>query len=265
TINKAAQAALSIDGVPNKTYGDANFPLSTTGGSGNGAVTYAVTAGTDVVSVTSAGEVTVLKAGTATIKATKAGDTNYNAKTGTVEITVQGAKPTVTWGTTAQSTDYTGSPVLASVLTAPTVTLVKGETFKGTIQYAYKETGLFTGYTDGLPTAAGEYTIKAKIAAEGNYTEAESTNTMTLTISRADNSINNSSTTNMYYGESFHIEYSIVNMDTTQPTFTCEYKERTADDSTYTTTLPTNAGEYTMRVSATATPNYNACSAEQNF
>ncbi|MEG0944804.1 MAG: hypothetical protein RSF86_14345, partial [Angelakisella sp.] len=98
TINQAEQAALSIDGVPNKvTYGDANFTLSTTGGSGTGAaVTYAVTTGTDVVSVTSAGEVTVLKAGTATIKATKAGDTNYTAKTGTVEITVQGAKPTVT-------------------------------------------------------------------------------------------------------------------------------------------------------------------------
>ncbi|MEG1945482.1 MAG: Ig-like domain repeat protein [Lachnospiraceae bacterium] len=190
-IDKAEQKALSISEVPNKvTYGDSTFTLSTTGGNGDGAVTYAVTAGADVVSVTSAGEVTVLKAGTATITATKAGDTNYNAKTGTVEITVQGATPTVTWGTTEQSTTHTGSAVLANVLTAPTVTLVKGESYTGTIQYAYKYVGgltkgLFADYTDGLPTNAGEYTIKAHIAAEGNYTAADSINTMALTINKS--------------------------------------------------------------------------------
>ncbi|MEG0944810.1 MAG: YDG domain-containing protein, partial [Angelakisella sp.] len=87
----------------------------------------------------------------------------------------------------------------------------------------------------------------------------------TVDISRADNSIDNRSTTSKCYGESFHIEYSIVHTDTTQPTFTCEYKEKSAADSTYTTTLPTNVGNYTMRVSATETQNYNACSATQNF
>ncbi|MEG0825789.1 MAG: hypothetical protein RSG86_08665, partial [Oscillospiraceae bacterium] len=50
TINKIDQAVLNISEVPNKTYGDSTFTLSTTGGSGDGAVTYAVTAG-DAVSV----------------------------------------------------------------------------------------------------------------------------------------------------------------------------------------------------------------------
>ncbi|MEG0825737.1 MAG: YDG domain-containing protein, partial [Oscillospiraceae bacterium] len=105
----------------------------------------------------------------------------------------------------------------------------------------------------------------AHIAAAGNYTAADSTNTMALTINRADNSINNSSTTSKFYGENFLIEYNIANADTTQPIFTCEYKERSAADNTYTTTLPTNAGNYTMRVSATETQNYNACSAALDF
>ena len=36
--------------------------------------------------------------------------------------------------------------------------------------------------TNGLPINAGTYTIKASIAAKGNYAAADSTNTLTLTI-----------------------------------------------------------------------------------
>ncbi|MEG0944854.1 MAG: YDG domain-containing protein, partial [Angelakisella sp.] len=186
TINKAEQAALNIGGVPNKvTYGDSNFPLSTTGGSGNGAVTYAVTAGTDVVSVTSAGEVTVLKAGAATITATKVGDTNYNVKTATAQITVAPATPTLTWGSATQSVTYTGS---AAVITAPTATGVTGGTTpNGTISYTYEKKSSFSLFTtpeSGLPVNAGTYTVTAHIVAAGNYTAADST-TMELTINKS--------------------------------------------------------------------------------
>ncbi|MEG0944826.1 MAG: Ig-like domain repeat protein, partial [Angelakisella sp.] len=187
-IDKADQAALNIGGVPNKViYGDGNFTLSTTGGSGTGDVTYAVTAGSDVVSVVeSTGVVTVLKAGTATITAAKAGDGNYNAKTGTVEITVQGAKPTVTWGGNAtQTVTYTGSE---AVITAPTATGVTGGTTpNGTISYTYEKKSSFSLFTtpeSGLPVNAGTYTVTAHIAAEGNYTAADSA-TMELTINKS--------------------------------------------------------------------------------
>lgn len=76
----AAQSALSINDPGAKTYGDADFTLSTTGGSGSGAVTYATTGGSDVIRITG-NTVTILKAGTATITATKAGDDDYIAQT----------------------------------------------------------------------------------------------------------------------------------------------------------------------------------------
>lgn len=44
-----------------------------------------------------------------------------------------------------------------------------------------------------------------------------------------------------------------------------EYKVKTADDNTYTTTAPTNAGEYTVRVSVPETIEYTSTSATKDF
>ncbi|MEG2433363.1 MAG: Ig-like domain-containing protein, partial [Acinetobacter sp.] len=96
---------------------------------------------------------------------------NYTAsKNATAySLDIDKAVPTVTWGTTAQSTTYTGSPVLESNLTKPTVTLLSSDTFNGEIKYSYKKVGESAGesvaeYTDGLPTNAGTYEIKASVA-----------------------------------------------------------------------------------------------------
>nr|AGS53204.1 cell surface protein [uncultured bacterium contig00093] len=73
------QADLAITPVTGKVYGDDPFELSYTGGNGTGAVSYAITAGTDVASV-SGSTVTINKAGTFTVSLHKAGDTHYNEK-----------------------------------------------------------------------------------------------------------------------------------------------------------------------------------------
>ena len=52
----------------------------------------------------------------------------------------------------------------------------------GTIKYSYTKDG--TTYKT-LPTNAGTYTIKASVEATGNYAEANSTNELTLTISKS--------------------------------------------------------------------------------
>ena len=111
---------------------------------------------------------------TASIKLDKA--------TAAVEFTIEKATPTVAWADTSASVDYTGS---AAVITAPTVTLVNGETFDGDISYSY--TGTSSG--NGLPTNAGTYEITASIDAQGNYTAATSTNKLTLTINKAPSSV----------------------------------------------------------------------------
>lgn len=80
TVNLATQAALSAGVVPSTvTYGDSDFTLSPSGGSGTGAFSY-VSSNPSVLSVDPAtGLVTVKAAGNAIITVTKAGDATYNA------------------------------------------------------------------------------------------------------------------------------------------------------------------------------------------
>ena len=79
TISKVAQASLSITGKhASVTYGD-SFTLATTGGSGTGAVTWAVTSGSSATVNANTGAVTITGVGETTITATKATDGNYSA------------------------------------------------------------------------------------------------------------------------------------------------------------------------------------------
>lgn len=92
-VAKSQQATLGISGIPGTvTYGDAPFLLSVSGGSGTGSLSYQVTSG-DAVSVSASGIVTVIKAGTAQVTVTKAGDTNYLPVSANVSITVNKATP----------------------------------------------------------------------------------------------------------------------------------------------------------------------------
>ena len=92
---KDNQAALTLTGGTTVVYGQ-TLQLGTTGGSGTGAVTYAVTNGTGEATIDAAtGKLTPVKVGTVKVKATKAEDANYNAITSAeVEITITRATPT---------------------------------------------------------------------------------------------------------------------------------------------------------------------------
>ena len=112
-----------------------------------------------------------------------------NAVSVTVDYTIAKATPTIAWSEDQknQSVTYTGNKVDVSKITAPTVTLVNNETFSATdgISYSYRELkeGTASGeFTSGLPTELGTYEVKAHIPEANNYTAAESTNVLTLTI-----------------------------------------------------------------------------------
>ncbi|MCM1224280.1 MAG: chitobiase/beta-hexosaminidase C-terminal domain-containing protein, partial [Lachnospiraceae bacterium] len=131
-----------------------------------------------------------------TITVTITGKGNY---TGTVKktYTITKAAPTIAWNKASQELTYTGNP---AVIAAPTVTLVNGETFGGTINYSYA-VGNAASYTSGLPTDAGTYTIKASIAEQGNYAAAESTNTLTISyMNPPGNILYNGAAKADYYG-----------------------------------------------------------------
>ena len=91
---KDDQAALTLTGGTTVVYGQ-TLQLGTSGGSGTGAVTYAVTNGTGEATVDASGKLTPVKVGTVKVKATKDGDASYNSITSAeVEITITRATPT---------------------------------------------------------------------------------------------------------------------------------------------------------------------------
>ena len=84
TINKAGQTALNITNLNTNVCGT-TVTVVAEGGSGNGAITYAITAdNTDTRDASinpNTGVVTVKSAGSVTVTASKAGDNNYNVAT----------------------------------------------------------------------------------------------------------------------------------------------------------------------------------------
>ena len=92
---KDNQAALTLTGGTTVVYGQ-TLQLGTSGGSGTGAVTYAVTNGTGEATIDAAtGKLTPVKVGTVKVTATKAGDASYNSITSAeVEIHITRATPT---------------------------------------------------------------------------------------------------------------------------------------------------------------------------
>lgn len=92
--DKDDQAALTLTGGTTVVYGQ-TLQLGTSGGSGTGAVTYAVTNGTGKATIDSNGILTPVEVGTVKVKATKAEDANYNAITSAEKvITITRATPT---------------------------------------------------------------------------------------------------------------------------------------------------------------------------
>ena len=88
------QAALRVTGGTTVVYGK-TLQLGTSGGSGAGAVTYAVTDGTGKATIDANGVLTPVQVGAVTVTATKAGDDAYNDVTSAaVTVTITKATPT---------------------------------------------------------------------------------------------------------------------------------------------------------------------------
>lgn len=187
TLTSSA-ATFTVNGI-SCTVSNANYPSSFTytgsavtapaaanfTSTSSGAMTFAWYTGTDTTATPLTGAPT--NAGTYTLKASVAATNNYAAASTTVPVTINPATPALAWASTTQSVVYSGSAVS---VTAPTVTLLSSDTYSGTFSYSYKASGA-QSYTAGLPTDTGTYTVKAHIAASGNYTAADS-GEMSLTV-----------------------------------------------------------------------------------
>ena len=139
---------------------------------------------TDVATVNeTTGAVTLVAAGETTIKASFAGNDNYEAAEASYTLTVSEATPqTVT--VTLTFSEKTVSATLGAEFQTPTLT-VTPEGLEG-VKYTSSNTDVATvNETTGAVTlvAAGETTITAKFAGNDNYEAAEAS--YTLTVNRA--------------------------------------------------------------------------------
>ena len=98
-IAKANQAALSIKDVTGKKYGDTEFVLEASDGSGTGVTIYSVPVNNGVLSINGS-TAKIIGAGEVTVKAVKAGDKNYNETSAELKIKIaKGAVPVITFPT----------------------------------------------------------------------------------------------------------------------------------------------------------------------
>ena len=133
----------------------------------------------------------------------------------------------------------------------------------GTVSYAYKAKGAEDGeYSATVPTAAGEYTVRATVAETDNYQSGAATADFTIAKTGITASVTLDGWT---YGESAKTPSLGEGSNPGNGDVTYEYKLKDAADSAYSTTVPTDAGDYTVKATIAATDNYSGNAATADF
>ena len=193
---------------------------------------------------------TAVGIGTVTVKAKDGSNyiftdvgANFNIVAAAGQVTISG-NLNVTYGTAV-----------------PDVSIDKHGSTGATTVYYYTDEDCTVGETTTKPTAVGSYWVKVKMAADTNY-GADESNVLAFTISRA-NITPSVSIEDWTYGDM--ASTPSVSGNSGSGAVTYQYKVKDADDSTYTSTAPENAGDYTIKATVEETTNYNSGSATADF
>jgi hypothetical protein len=174
TIAKASQT-ISFGALGNKTVGDAPFAVSATASSGL-PVTFSIAAGPATII---GNTVTITGAGAVTVRASQAGNGNYNAATPVDQLfTVAKANQTISFGALANKTF--GDPAFALNATSSSGLPVSFTIVSGPATLA--------GATLTI-TGAGPIVVRASQAGNGNY-NAAATVDQSFTVAKANQTIN---------------------------------------------------------------------------
>ena len=130
----------------------------------------------------------------------------------------------------------------------------------GVATFLYKVKGAAdTTYSSTRPMAAGDYTVRASLPETGKYEAFVCTGD--FTISKIDTEKATVTIDNCYVGDT----YTPVVTTASDGAKTFEYKVKGTADTTYTTTKPTKAGTYTVRVTIAETDTYTKIEATDDF
>jgi hypothetical protein len=167
TIGQAAQT-ITFGALSGKTYGDAPFTVSATGGASGNAVTFAATGSASVCTV-SGTTVTVIGAGTCTVTASQAGNANYAAATDVAQAFTVATRA-------ASVTPNAASKAFGAADPSPLTT--------GTLSGFLAGDAVTATYSRVAGEAVGTYTISATLSPAGvlsNYSITYNTAAFTVT------------------------------------------------------------------------------------
>ena len=163
TVNKAdISPELSYSSTTLTYGGSASSTPTITGNTGEGSVTYAVTASSPSGCITvnsSTGVVTPVAAGTGTVTATIGATTNYNGNTATADFTVNKASPTT----------YTFSADNTSICSGDDVTFTIAGSQVGATYYITKSSGGGSAIGDSKEGNGSSLSFKVSSATAGDY------------------------------------------------------------------------------------------------
>ena len=173
TNAKGAQSTLAVTATATTLPFGSSTPLSITGGSGMGLVSYAVTAGSANCAV--AGNVLSATAvGSCTVTTTKAADANYEAATATVDVNiVKASQPALIASATPTSLQFLATATLAT----------SGGAGSGPVNFAVTAGGSACSVSGATLTAVGvgTCTVTATKGGDINYNDAIATVDVTVT------------------------------------------------------------------------------------
>ena len=121
--------------------------------------------------------------------------------------------------------------------------------------------GTESSLTLSSPSESGEYTVK--VMAGGSSTDVWTSNAINVTITKA-NGTAFVSMEGWTYGETAKTPVPTSETNGTNGV-TYQYKVKDAKDDTYSTTVPTNVGSYTVKATFPATDNYKEATATADF
>ncbi len=175
-VIKSNQDLFEINPFLGAKVGDANIPLTTTGGNGNGAITYSVPPDNGVLEI-SGSEAIILDAGKVTITAVKAADDNYESATATYDITIEKGN---SWIEFDPLFDVL-YPYTAEAIPNPTASdiAITGGTYSDVTFTWYMDSIAPENLLSGAPSSPGTYVLVASIAESDDYLGIE----MTIDIS----------------------------------------------------------------------------------
>lgn len=189
---KQSQAKIIFSDI-NKVYGDAAFECIAQGGSGTGKISY-TSSDTSVATINPVtGEIAILKAGTTTLTATKAGDADYKESSASCTLTV--AKKTITATATANSKQYDGNNSATGTVSLNGILKADEGQVTGSATFAFADSNAGTAK---MVIVNG---IELTGTASGNYSLESDSITTTADISRAVITITGVSVTVKNYGK----------------------------------------------------------------